>query len=188
MFLSQPDHILIMASWNIKLSSSWNQNTRVLHITLQKNEPFPTNKVRFLECQRSTFKQSWEEGRLCPLRSLKSSGKLDQQFKFVLIAKMVDGQREVSWEMVLKLSMIFIVSLQWHSQIMTLCYYTHNARSSFSSGNNCSIIFCLPSTSSPLPMGATGCGRFGAGLRKVSDFLLFLKAMPRRHILTQKWL
>lgn len=59
------------------------------------------------------------------------------------------GEQEVSSELILKLSMIFIVSLQWHRQIMTLCYCTNKAGSSFSNRNNYSIIFCLSSTYTP---------------------------------------
>lgn len=53
---------------------------------------------------------------------------------------MVEGEHEVSWEMILKLSMIFIVSLQWHSQIMTWSNCKNNAGCPFSSGNNYSVL------------------------------------------------
>lgn len=130
-----------MVSWNITFSTSWYPNTRMLHITLQKNEPFPTNKVKFLEYQRSTCEGAKEEGRIFPfLWEKKSSGKLYQQFKFVLVAKVLERKQEITWEMILKLNMIFIVSLQWCSQIMTLCYCTNKAGSSFSSGNNYSVL------------------------------------------------
>lgn len=120
----------------------------------------------------------------------KTVGNETQQSKCVLIAKMLEREQEVSRETILTLSMIFIVSLQRHSQIMTLCYCTNNAGSSFSSGNNYSILSysVYHQLHARSPLQAQRSGSFGARLRKVLGFSKSLKAVRRRHILTQKQL